>query len=88
MLLANAFSEKTTHELLAYKVFVPSFAREWCFFLLKPIGSTPYLSAFDNVPSIRYFDRVAWEQATTWTKDASPMIPKRAVNLNGYLPPL
>ena len=88
MLLADAFYTNETHTIETYKVFVPSFAREWCFFLIKPIEATVKTSLFENVPSIRYFDKEAWKAATTWTKNMSPMIPVKPVNLNRYLPPL
>lgn len=48
-----------------YKVFVPSFAREWCFAL---IGSTdPELR--NNLPSnLRYLSDDLWKAATTWSR--------------------
>jgi spermidine synthase len=51
-----------------YKVFVPSFAREWCFLLLNKAKKVE----LSNLPSnLRYLDNTAWNQAYTygWTKN-------------------
>ena len=88
MLLANAFGTNTTHTIETYKVFVPSFAREWCFFLIKPINARVHANQYDHINQFRYFDSNAWSLATTWSKDSSHMIPKQPVKLSGYLPPL
>lgn len=51
-----------------YKVFVPSFGREWCFVLLNQ----EKIVQISNLPSgLRYFNYVAWHQAYTyaWTKN-------------------
>lgn len=51
-----------------YKVFVPSFAREWCFLLLTP-SDKPNVG---NLPSgLRYISSQAWAQAYSygWTLD-------------------
>jgi predicted membrane-bound spermidine synthase len=51
-----------------YKVFVPSFAREWCFLLL----SEPKVIHLDKIPpNVKYIDTTAWHQAYTygWTKN-------------------
>jgi spermidine synthase len=51
-----------------YKVFVPSFAREWSFILLNKAKKVE----LSNLPSnLRYIDDTAWHQAYTygWTKN-------------------
>ena len=51
-----------------YKVFVPSFAREWCFLLLNHAK----VVHLNNIPSnVKYIDDTAWHQAYTygWTKN-------------------
>lgn len=51
-----------------YKVFVPSFGREWCFLLLNEAKTIQVT----NLPSnLRYMDEIAWHQAYTygWTKN-------------------
>jgi spermidine synthase len=88
MLLTDAFRTNETHTVESYKVFVPSFAREWCFLLIKPIKTSVNTSLFDHAPMIRYFDKDAWLAATTWTKDAPNRLPKGPVKLNEYLPPV
>lgn len=87
-LLSKYFQINTTHTLEAYKVFVPSFASEWCFIFLRPIESSLKLSMFQENNKIRYFDEDAWRIASTWTKDVVYSIPRERVKLNGYLPPL
>ncbi len=86
--LANYFATNTTHTLEAYKVYVPSFGGEWCFFFIRPIESSLRLSQFIENSYIRYFDEKAWFMASTWTKDHSSRIPSERIKLNGYLPPL
>jgi spermidine synthase len=51
-----------------YKVFVPSFGRDWCFLLLNE-ATIVYLKNLP--PGLRYMDDVAWHQAYTyaWTKN-------------------
>ncbi len=51
-----------------YKVFVPSFAREWCFVLLNQANSIELPSLPD---SLHYLDATAWHQAYIhgWTKN-------------------
>ena len=51
-----------------YKVFVPSFAREWCFVLLNQENSIELPSLPD---SLEYLDKTAWNQAYVhgWTKN-------------------
>jgi spermidine synthase len=88
MMLANIFQKNETHTLETYKTFVPSFAYEWCFFMIKPIGVSVNTQIFENVRSVQYFDKNAWTLATTWTKDATPILPKTPVKLKNYLPPL
>jgi spermidine synthase len=51
-----------------YKVFVPSFGREWCFVLLNEVK----VVQMKKLPTgLRYLDDVAWHQAYTygWTKN-------------------
>jgi spermidine synthase len=51
-----------------YKVFVPSFGKEWCFLL---INQQRKLTLDPLPPSLDYLDEVAWNQAYTygWTKN-------------------
>jgi len=51
-----------------YKVFVPSFAREWCFILLN---HAPVVKLQALPSDLRYIDTTAWHQAYTygWTKN-------------------
>ena len=88
MLLTSAFRTNPTHTIQAYKVFVPSFGREWCFFLIKPLEVRVDANQYDHLTWFRYFDSQAWKLAITWPKDTSPMIPTKPVNLKGYLPTL
>jgi predicted membrane-bound spermidine synthase len=56
------------HRKHLYKVFVPSFGREWCFLLLNGANKI----TLTNLPSaLRYMDDTAWHQAYTygWTKN-------------------
>ena len=53
-------------ELLSYHIFVPSFANEWCFFMIRPSAKT---IDFSHLPKFRYFDETAWTQATLWTRE-------------------
>jgi spermidine synthase len=88
MLLASAFQNNKTHTVESYKVFVPSFAREWCFLLIKPIGTSVDTSLFENTRVTRYFNKNAWSLATTWTKDSPSLLPKQPVNLKDFFPSL
>ena len=88
LLLAGAFGTNTTHTIECYKVFVPSFAREWCFFLIKPIDTRVDTNNDAVLKDFRYFDSNAWTLATTWSKDSSHIIPTKPVKLSVYLPPL
>ena len=48
-----------------YKVFVPSFAREWCFALIGPTES----ELRNNLPStLRYLSDSVWKAANTWSE--------------------
>ena len=87
-LLSEHFQTNMTHTLEAYKVFVPSFASEWCFLFLRPIVSSLKLSMFQENNEMRYFDENAWHLASTWTKDTVYSLPRDRVKLNEYLPPL
>lgn len=87
-LFSDRFQSNETHTIEAYKVFVPSFASEWCFLFVRPIESALKLSMFQENSKFRYFDEQAWFIASTWTKDTLFSIPKERVKLKGYLPPL
>lgn len=52
----------------AYKVFVPSFGKEWCFLLLN---SKKQIDLHSLPPNLQYLDDTAWKRAYTygWTKD-------------------
>lgn len=52
----------------AYKVFVPSFGKEWCFVLLNSDKEIQMKSLPSN---LHYLDDTAWKKAYTygWTKD-------------------
>jgi predicted membrane-bound spermidine synthase len=87
MMLAGAFQSNTSHTIEVYKTFVPSFAYEWCFFLIKPTLTEvkPYLS--DRLP-VQHIGPAAWFMATSWSKDYEGRLPIEPVKLNRYLPPL
>lgn len=87
-LLTEHFRDNTTHTLEAYKVFVPSFASEWCFLLIRPIDSYFRFSMFQENSKFQYFDEIMWSAATKWPKDTISRIPIERVKLNGYLPPV
>lgn len=87
-LLTQHFRDNTTHTLEAYKVFVPSFASEWCFLLIRPIDSYFRFSMFQDNTNFQYFDETTWSLATKWPKDTISRIPIERVKLNGYLPPV
>jgi predicted membrane-bound spermidine synthase len=87
MLISSAFQDNQTHTLEVYKTFVPSFASDWCFFMIKPIQSRVQPDLLDRSPC-RYMGTPAWILATTWTKDYEGRLPIRPVKLSGYLPPL
>lgn len=67
------------HECLAYKTFVPSFAEEWCFLLVKPRTN----NVLSVLPPIRlsYFDEAAWQQSRIWTRDYAGKINANPINL-------
>jgi spermidine synthase len=88
MKLSAHLSTNDAHELQAYKVFVPSFGREWCFLLLTPILQTLPPPICNLTESVRYFDINAWTHATTWTKNYESRIPTRPVKMKGFTVPL
>ena len=55
-------------ELLSYHIFVPSFANEWCFFMIRPSGKTIDFSQMTR-NNFRYFNESTWTQATLWTHE-------------------
>lgn len=87
-LLTDQFYHNPTHTMEAYKVFVPSFASEWCFILIRPIESYFRFSMFEDNFTFRYFDEKMWSLSTKWPKHTNSRIPTERVKLNGYLPPL
>jgi len=68
------------HELMLYKVFVPSFHREWCFFMIRPEGSVMEIQDY----SLRYFDTVAWRIASSWTRDYMELLPSKPIKLRTF----
>jgi predicted membrane-bound spermidine synthase len=86
--LSIHLSTNETHELQAYKVFVPSFGREWCFLMLTPILSVLPPPTANLTESVRYFDLNAWTHATTWTQNYESRIPTRPVKMKGFTVPL
>ena len=87
-ILTEHFRTNTTHTIEAYKTFVPSFASEWCFLLLRPIDSYFRHSMFLQNHKFKHFDESIWSAAIKWPKDTISRIPTERVKLNGYLPPL
>jgi spermidine synthase len=87
LLLAGAFQKNETHTIEIYKTFVPSFASDWCFFLIKPINTRVNPKLCDTDLD-RYMGTAAWLLASTWTKDYECRFPTKPVKLNGYLPPV
>lgn len=51
-----------------YKVFVPSFGREWCFLLLN---HSPHVNVNILPPGLRYVDKFTWKSmySTGWCKE-------------------
>lgn len=88
MLLSNQFRKNTTHSIQAYKVFVPSFQTEWCFFMISPSESLVNTSIFDHSSFVRYFDTNAWRAATSWSKDYGMNLPINKIKLSESLPPV
>jgi spermidine synthase len=83
--LAEAFSGRADLALDVYKVFVPSFAGEWCFFRIRSAKASPYsCSALKG--RLRFFNDNVMTYCSTWTDDFSGFIPRGPVNLNEYLP--
>ncbi len=60
--------KKLELQLHLYKVFVPSFGREWCYLLFH---STKTLSFEIKIKGLRYMSTNAWNHAysNTWTPD-------------------
>jgi spermidine synthase len=74
--LANLVQERIQWNLHVYKVFVPSFAKEWCFLLLTQ-SDTPSL---EHLPGgLRFLTKQAWKYMYSygWTIDY-----RRNLNLN------
>lgn len=69
------------YDLVTYKVFVPSFAEEWCFLLIKPRGAQILGSGVLPPAQLSYFDETAWHKAVQWTRDYQGKIPFAPVNL-------
>ena len=88
MLLANSLNTNKTHKLQAYKTFIPSFATDWCFFLICPQELDVNATGLEKSSILKYFDQNAWVQATTWTRDYTTNLPIHPVKLISYLPPL
>lgn len=84
LLLSEPFSKNETHSLQAYKVFVPSFAREWSFLFFYPT----YTRLCKKEKEFKFFDRNAFARACQWSLDYSSMIPEKPIKLSGYLPQL
>jgi spermidine synthase len=70
------------HEFLLYKCLVPSFRREWCFFMIRPKMADLMIQERDT----RYFDADSWLLAKTWTKDYDGILPIRPVKLRSAQP--
>jgi spermidine synthase len=66
--LVDLVQKKIKWNLSLYKVFVPSFGREWCFILLTQ-SERPYV---EHLPDdVRFITKQAWKQMYSygWTKD-------------------
>lgn len=70
-----SLSQKDLH---LYKVFVPSFAAEWAFLMIAPVGLDPSEASYGG---LRYFDDMAWLRASLWTRDYPDWVPRRPVRL-------
>lgn len=88
LLISGSFQENETHTLEAYKCFVPSFASEWCFLLIRPGNSIFDIQYIDNKISTRYFDQKMWLSATLWSKEYAGILATERTKLSGYLPQL
>lgn len=83
--VAETFSGRADLSLNVLKVFVPSFAGEWCFFLIKPANRAPQ-STKSMKGKLRFFSDNSLFHCSCWTDDFSGVIPRRTVNLNAFLP--
>ena len=65
--LIDLVQKKIKWPLFVYKVFVPSFGREWCFLLLCQTETL----CLEYLPDdLRFFDKRAWKQMYSgWTRD-------------------
>jgi spermidine synthase len=83
--VAETFSGRSDLSLDVYKMFVPSFSGEWCFFRIRSANTTPHIcSALKG--RLRFFNDTVMSYCTTWTDNFSGIIPRGPVNLNDYLP--
>jgi predicted membrane-bound spermidine synthase len=87
-LISNTFHENETHCFQTYKVYVPSFDKEWCLFLIKPIHKEVDMETMELDLRVRYVGIAAWTLATTWARDITHLLPIQPAKLKGYLPPL
>lgn len=80
----SSFQDLESYIIQLYKVFVPSFGKEWCYILICPRQILPTIGDANRVgiQGLRYFNRDAWNNACTWTRDYNETLPVRAVNLN------
>jgi len=64
--LLELVQRKMNLPIYLYKVFVPSFGREWCFVFL---GQTPHIAKLPD--GLRYMSKQAWKQAYSygWTAE-------------------
>lgn len=70
--LLQMVENKIDFQRILYKVFVPSFGREWCFVLACKSAENIHLRAsFPSDMKLNYFNATAWNHIYkyTWTKD-------------------
>lgn len=72
--------------LHVFKTFVPSFAGEWCFFVIRPADGER-VEMIDTLQGrFRFFSDHVLLRTALWTKDFSAVIPRNSAKLKTYLP--
>lgn len=83
-MIQSTFRNMDGYSVQAYKVFVPSFAKEWCFFLICPSERLQTIQEFRGniLEDLRFFDRTAWRASCLWSREFRRSLPTNAVNLS------
>lgn len=83
-MIQNTFRGFDGYCVQAYKVFVPSFAKEWCFFLICPSQRLQSIQdlRINMMENLRFFDRRTWRASCLWSREFRRALPTDAVNLS------